>query len=136
MEEYFAHTQAPYCAREIIAFESRMYQREHVFMREISSKSAILLSVAQTEYYKDVLRQTLVMHKAPVYYFSSLLLIIIGGSDRLVQVVLEGFIEWGKGQGKPRRILGNKNIKEGGAIGIAKRLSENKLSWQNIVQNL
>ena len=53
----------------------------------------------------------------------------------MVQVVLEGFIEWGKGGGKPRRILGN-NIKEGGAIGIAKKLSENKLSWQNMVQNL
>ena len=56
----------------------------------------------------------------------------------LVQIVLEDYSEGKKGRGRPRRICGD-DIKEWSnckAMAIAKRLSENKPSWQNMVRNL
>ena len=64
--------------------------------------------------------------------------IMRGSSGGLVQLVLEGCIEGKKGRGRPRRIWGD-DIKEwsnGRTMGMAKRLSENKPSWQNMVHNL
>ena len=53
-------------------------------------------------------------------------------------MVLEGFIEGKKGKGRLRRIWGNdiKDWSKCGTIGVAKRMSENKLSWQNMAHNL
>ena len=64
--------------------------------------------------------------------------IMRGSSGGLVQLVLEGYIEGKKGQGRPRRIWGD-DIKEWSnckTIGMAKRLSESKPSWQNMMHNL
>ena len=63
--------------------------------------------------------------------------IMRGSSGGLVQLVLEGYIEGKKGRGRLRRIWGD-DIKEWSnckTIGKAKRLSENKPSWQNVVRN-
>ena len=63
--------------------------------------------------------------------------IMRGSSGGLVQLVLEGYIEGKKGRGRLRRIWGD-DIKEWSnckTIGKAKRLSENKHSWQNVVRN-
>ena len=57
-------------------------------------------------------------------------------SGGLVQLVLEGYIEGKKGRGGPRRICGD-DIKEwSNCKAMAKRLSDNKPSWQNMVRNL
>ena len=64
--------------------------------------------------------------------------IMRGSSGGLVQLVLEGYIEGKKGRGRPRRIWGD-DIKEWSkckTIGMAKRLSENKPSWQSMMHNL
>ena len=64
--------------------------------------------------------------------------IMRGSSGGLVQLVLESYIEGKKGRGIPRRILGD-HIKEWSncrTMGMAKRLSENKPSWQSMVHNL
>ena len=64
--------------------------------------------------------------------------IMRGSSGGLVHLVLEGYIEGKKVRGRPRRIWGD-DIREWSnckTIGMAKRLSENKPSWQNMVHNL
>ena len=64
--------------------------------------------------------------------------IMSGSSGGLVQLVVEGRIEGKKGRGRPRRIWGD-DIKEWSncrTMGMAKRLSENKPSWQTMVHNL
>ena len=60
--------------------------------------------------------------------------VISGG---LVQLVLEGYIEGKKGQGRPRRIQDD-DIKDWSncrTMGMAKRLPGNKPSWQKMVHN-
>ena len=64
--------------------------------------------------------------------------IMRGSSGGLVQLVLEGYIEVKKGRGRPRRIWVD-DIKEWSncrTMRMAKRLSENKPSWQTMVHNL
>ena len=64
--------------------------------------------------------------------------ILRGSSGGLVQLVLVGYIEGKKGRGRPRRRWGD-DIKEWSnctTMGMARRLSEDKPSWQNMVHYL
>ena len=64
--------------------------------------------------------------------------IMRGSSGGLAQLVLEGYIEGKKGRGRPRRVWDD-DIKEWSnciTMAMAKRLSENKPSWQHMMHSL